>query len=327
MAIATASLAALRPPGPLADVLLATLASFLVVCAWLAWRLPLDRLEVRRRLPRVATRGDALTIVHEVRHAGAGLLRNLEVSEEPATLGRTLFPALPPNVTLQAATRTYAARRGLLQLAALVVRAGDPCGLFEVTLRRPQVDDVVIRPRPRRVDGRLVLDEVERARLGREGADWESVRDWRPGDPVRRVHWPSTARRGFPVIRTAPPRQREAVRLALDLHVPSLRPADLRRFERAVALAAGVGLTALERGHALELTTLGDGGRWVGLRGRPGTATLLASLARVEPLGPEAVTPDATPGVILISLIAPTGQRGAGLVLDDQAPVRRRRPA
>jgi len=308
--IAAASLAILRPPGALADLLLTVLVAFLAAAWVLAKRVGLREVEVQRRLPRVATRGDALTITHEIRYPGPGLLRNLEVCELPEQLGRTTFPALSPGATLQAITRTFADRRGLLRLHAVLLRAGDPFGLFVVEQRRPLPGEVLIRPRPRRAEGRQALDQLERERVGRETADWESVREWRAGDPLRRVHWRATARRGFPVVRTAPHLRADALVLALDLRLPGEEPVDRRRFERAVALAAGVGLSALERGAALTLLTLGDGGCYDGLRGRPGAAHLLTQLAQVEPLPAKTDTPQAPPGSILVTAVATARSSG-----------------
>jgi uncharacterized protein (DUF58 family) len=294
--IAAVSLGVLRPPGALADLLLTALLAFLLAGWLLARRAGLSEVEVRRRLPRVATRGDALTIVHEVCQPGPGLLRNLEVCELPDSLGRTTFPALLPGCTLQAATRAFAGQRGLLQLRSVLLRSGDPFGLFAVEERRPLADEVLIRPRPRRADGRLALNRLRRERVGLESSEWESVREWRPGDPLRRVHWRATARRGYPIVRTAPRLRAQALVLALDLGLDGASPAELRRFERAVALAAGVGLSVLERGGALTLVTLGDGADDLALRGRPGATRLLARLAEVEPLlSSDAPSPPAAP--------------------------------
>src|SRR5918912_409029 len=40
-----------------------------------------------------------------------------------------------------------------------------------------------------------VQEREGRARRG-EGMDFHGVREWRQGDPLRRVHWPTTARTG-----------------------------------------------------------------------------------------------------------------------------------
>ena len=79
------------------------------------------------------------------------------------------------------------------------------------------------------------------------GGDVSGVRDWRPGDPVRGVHWRATARRGAPVLlerADAPP-----ARLA----VLVVGPAAARGWEAAVTLAASAALAALAVGRAVRL--------------------------------------------------------------------------
>lgn len=281
--VASGSLLLLRPPGALADLLLLGLLGLGGVGFGLAWRTAREAPLVRRRVPPVATRGELVSVVHEVEHGGPRQLRDLWVRElGPGQRAATFFPGLAPAQRASAATRVWAGQRGRLRLPGVELRVGDPFGLFEVLLPRQVESEVLVRPRPRRAAGRWVL----LARRGR-GLDpaqgWTGVREWRPGDPSRDVHWRLSARRGFPVVVTRPPRTDESALLVLDRStVPG--PRGSVRFERAVALAAGVGLLLLEEGRPMRFLAPGEqGGLDLVLRGRAGGQQLLEALALLGP--------------------------------------------
>jgi hypothetical protein len=109
-----------------------------------------------------------------------------------------------------------------------------------------------------------------------------ALNDYEPGDDPRRVHWPSSARRGELVVRQDEAASPGRVVLLLDT-----RPVahDEASFESAVEVIASLAVS-LRRAHAPveALTTKGD------VLGRPGpgaVAILLERLAVVETGGPD----------------------------------------
>jgi uncharacterized protein (DUF58 family) len=94
--------------------------------------------------------------------------------------------------------------RGVFTLGPLLVTMGDPFGFFRVELRDAHTDSFVVYPavaalpqliQPRGVvqgNGRVSVRSLEFT------TNASSVRNYAPGDAVKRIHWRSTARRSLP---------------------------------------------------------------------------------------------------------------------------------
>lgn len=150
-----------------------------------------------------------------------------------------------------------------------------------------------------------VAAEIRRTSLEGGAGEWSRVREWRPGDALRSVHWRLTARRGFPIVRTSERHRGHATCLILDRR-PGSGERAAATFEQAVALTAGLGLALLEQGSVLSFLAPGDRQpvSLERLRGRAGGQRLLEALARVtpDPIGVFALSPHAaTSGVTLVT--------------------------
>src|SRR5690606_24779104 len=82
-----------------------------------------------------------------------------------------------------------------------------------------------------------------------------SVRDYRPGDPMRRIHWAGWARAQRPVVKEF--QEEFFVRHALLLDTFAGSP-EAESFEDAVSLAASFATTVDERDSLLDLMFVGD---------------------------------------------------------------------
>ena len=98
-------------------------------------------------------------------------------------------------------------RRGLFHLGPWAIRSSDPFGIFTVTRSYPQAREIIIHPP---VHGNLPIplplgDSSGRVRARQRS--WQAtvnaaaVRDYQPRDPLNRIHWPSSARRGKLTVR------------------------------------------------------------------------------------------------------------------------------
>jgi len=106
---------------------------------------------------------------------------------------------------------------------------GDPLGLF--ARRRPinSYDLCLALPRFTTLRERPMTREVEAAvtapRAG-SGTEIFGVREYRPGDALRRIHWRSTARRGELIVREFEPPGVQNLGIFLDPQPPSVETAD-----------------------------------------------------------------------------------------------------
>lgn len=96
---------------------------------------------------------------------------------------------------------TVCARRGVYRLGPMRLRLGDPFGLFEVVRDFEDAETFVVYPPVSRLP-RLDLPRGTasgQTRVRRRALEWttnaSSVRHYVPGDELRAVHWPTSARR------------------------------------------------------------------------------------------------------------------------------------
>jgi uncharacterized protein (DUF58 family) len=114
---------------------------------------------------------------------------------------------------------------------------------------------VAVRPKvtPLDMDTRAASTDVDRAAVGTRmpAADDASLRDYRTGDDLRRVHWRTSARLGELMVRQDERAARRPVSVLLDL------PDDDETAEWSISAAASVALALLRSGHRVRL--LGGG--------------------------------------------------------------------
>jgi uncharacterized protein (DUF58 family) len=121
--------------------------------------------------------------------------------------------------------RFVCSRRGAYHLGDTWLRGGDPFGLFEDQRQVSLTDatEVVVYPHVvalRRLGLPLHHPSLDAASPRSPVADptrTATVRDYRPDDPRRLIHWPTTARRGALQVRVLEPATSLRVSLVLDL--------------------------------------------------------------------------------------------------------------
>lgn len=159
--------------------------------------------------------------------------------------------------------------RGRQALGPLTVRVEDPFGLANRKAVLDEHTDLVVLPQVQplatsRQPSSGVGSEGEQAHLiALHGEDDVTVREYREGDDLRRIHWPSTARTGDIMVRQEDrPAQRRAVVL-LDPRPDAHGGGGLTgSFEWAVTAAASVAAHLNLFGYAVHLVcaeTVADG--------------------------------------------------------------------
>lgn len=122
-----------------------------------------------------------------------------------------------------------AVRRGVLAAEDVRLVSGDPAGFFRHSKSLPGGEVAVVFPRFASLADSLRVREVESfltAPRAGQGGETFGVREYRPGDPLRRIHWRSSARRGELVVREMEPPGLRVAGLLLDATPPSREAAD-----------------------------------------------------------------------------------------------------
>jgi uncharacterized protein (DUF58 family) len=132
----------------------------------------------------------------------------------------------------------------------------------------------------RRIDG-LLAGEHRTAAAG-IGTELAQIREWEPGDDVRRIDWNATARSNNVQVRVDVAERALTSWVVLDVS-PSMRfgTADRRKWDVAEGVAVATGHIASRRGNRIGVVTFG-GTETVMLRPRQGRVGLLAVLLSVR---------------------------------------------
>jgi uncharacterized protein (DUF58 family) len=156
-------------------------------------------------------------------------------------------------------------QRGVFNLGPWNVEMSDPFGLFRVTLTYAQVASFVVYPRVAYLPG-IQLPRGEAAGAARhhkralaDTTDAGGVRPFAPGDALRRVHWPTTARRRALFVKEfdLEPSGDLWILLDLDGAVQAGQGADSTE-ETGVTIAASLTHAALAENRAVGLAISGE---------------------------------------------------------------------
>ena len=220
----------------------------------------------------------------------------LAEDEVPYALGdspRFVLARLPAG---QQASVSYSVRsqlRGRYPIGPLRLRLADPFGMCEVSRAFTATDPLIVVPRtwpltPVPAGGQWAGAGESSARsASASGEDDLTVREYRDGDDLRRVHWRSTARRGeLMVRRDEQPRQMRATVL-LDTRIDGHRGEGAAgSFEWAVSAAASAAVWLAGQQYGVRVLVDSHAPGWLGPHG-DAAGQLLDHLAIVEQSGPQ----------------------------------------
>lgn len=149
-------------------------------------------------------------------------------------------------------------RRGVYPNEELRLTTAAPFGLIRSTRRLDQAGEVVVYPRVYEAPLPAVsgLDMMAGGKLTgnrrvTSGAHFAGVRAWQPGDPIRQIHWKSSARGPDLMVKTFD--EELAGRVAVIIHCHGAT-ADL--VDDCVRAAGSIILAALQSGHQVAVWNL-----------------------------------------------------------------------
>jgi uncharacterized protein (DUF58 family) len=187
--------------------------------------------------------------------------------------------------------RLHDVPRGRHRFAPVRLSIADPFGLAEAGLALDEQQALVVYPRLVDLE-RLFFEGGAGPEHGRRlllrrpvGFELHSVRDYQQGESLRRVHWPSTARRGSLMVKELEDSPRDEVAVLLDGDPAAVAGAPPNSsFDVAVRVAGSILLAQVRRGRrcVLVLNTSGREAQAVSSDG-PEWQRALELLAAAEP--------------------------------------------
>jgi uncharacterized protein (DUF58 family) len=195
-----------------------------VVLSGLLSELVLRAVRVARVLPDEVRAGRPAWVELAVENRGRALASMaLEVRDvaEAGVVGRAFVMRLGPGERAVTGYRWTPVRRGRVRFVRLELATRYPFGLFEkwrevdVEAERVVFPRDVARGRPRLEGGELAGDRRV-ARAAGAGSEFFALREARADDDARHVHWPSTAKRGRPVVVEREREQRRRLVIVVD---------------------------------------------------------------------------------------------------------------
>lgn len=281
--------------------------------------LPFIRVPVtaQRLLPRAVTAGESFSYLVKLRNGARSpvgdivLLENLADPRPPLEVFRSLrFPTYRgfwrltrarqvgdiPETTVpgiaaggESGTRmeAHALKRGVLHFEGITIGRADPFGLFRSFSNVAARENLLVLPRryalpPLALPGsrKYQVGGVSLASSLGDSEEFIGLRDYRPGDPLQRVHWKSYARVGRPVVREYQDEFFERHALVLDTFGDERASAT---FEEAVSVAASFAYTIDTQECLLDLLFVGDAPcTYTAGRGQLQPSALLEALAGAQ---------------------------------------------
>ncbi|WP_117209197.1 DUF58 domain-containing protein [Allorhizocola rhizosphaerae] len=197
---------------------------------------------------------DAVELVHNGRRFAVTVDAVESVGGEQVPV---LSTTLRPRGSAESRIDVPTSRRGTITVGPLKLRRLGIAGLTRAEWEEAGVVKVRVLPRVLPLHGipvgstRWVAGSDER--IARGGTDIVGMRDYLPGDDLRRLHWATSARVGRLMVREDADPSRGRVTLLLDDRASAYAsPAD---FEEAVDAAASIAGAASAAGHPVAVRT------------------------------------------------------------------------
>jgi len=333
-------LAGLALNGATLYVRLVYLSGLLLGAAWLWTRLSLRNLRLVRLARSLrASVGDVFEENFEIHNQSRLPRLWIEVenrSNLPQAAGSRLLTNLGGKQNRSYLARTWLTRRGVYQLGPTTLASGDPFGLFTVKRKFHQADALLVLPLILPISefpspaGLLPGGKAMRQKALEITPHASGLREYTHGDPIKRIHWPSSARRGKLMVKEFEQDPQAEIWLFLDAQVglhhelPASRPTSwhdwtLQRrpelsvppssLEYAITVTASLAHYFIARRRSVGFVTEGPAYTVIPAeRSQRQEAKLLETLAFVQAEGQ-------LPLVSLVDALAPRMPRGSSAFL------------
>jgi uncharacterized protein (DUF58 family) len=202
----------------------------------------LNGIAVSRDVPRTAVAGDPIPVTVRISNSSKQSRSLFRATDDFLGRAVAVVRTIAPGETQSYEARRDGAKRGVYTEGACELDSAAPFGVLRIG-RAVDIDSsVVVYPRTYAADAWMSRGPSGWAAPASVG-DVSSVRDYRPGDPLRHIHWRSVARRGQLVVREFD-RETQAT-TALIASVPD----DPDVADAVASVACSIGLAGLREGE------------------------------------------------------------------------------
>ncbi len=221
------------------------------------WDLRVSRRIHPLRVPAGVEARVELNVVNHSRRRSPVIMAS-DPFDEGKRWARFSIAPLAPGGERTASYRLPTSNRGIFRLGPLELEVTDPFGLARVVRCATPDASLTVHPRVEKISSRSVTAHNDRDMhlplpvLGRSGDEFYGLRQYEPGDDLRMVHWPSTARVDSLVIRQAESLWRGRATIAIDLRSAVH---DSETLEPMLSAGASVAAAALRAGLHIRVIT------------------------------------------------------------------------
>jgi uncharacterized protein (DUF58 family) len=204
------------------------LGLLLIALAWLLTTFSLYGIKVERRARSLrAAVGDIFEEQYEINNTSRIPKLWLELTNEttiPFATGSRVLTLIRSRQKRAYTARTWLISRGGFALGPTRITSGDPFGIFRISREIPAKGSLVVLPMIVPISeflsppGLLPGGQVIRRKSQDVTPHASGVREYVPGDPVKRIHWPTTVRRNQLMVKEFEKDPQAEVWLFLDTH-------------------------------------------------------------------------------------------------------------
>ena len=128
--------------------------------------------------------------------------------KQGATTKAIAISPIAPRSRNKTTVKIIPSRRGIIRLAGVIIARSDPFGLFNACKKLSLPQSATILPKRYQIPP-FELSGMRKAQSGNvslassvgDSEEFMSLRDYRPGDPLRKIHWKSWAKTDKPVVK------------------------------------------------------------------------------------------------------------------------------
>jgi uncharacterized protein (DUF58 family) len=301
-------------------------ALWVLVCiyalAWIYPKLGLEGISVKRSIAEKAHEEEWIEITYELHNSSFFSRYLIELREFTTLFDTTLFILIPKLKNKKIIKhKTQCLLRGEHHFEDLELQSGFPLGINTAhSIVKMEKHTLLVYPKPEPVEklfggGDRSSSMHEDYYMDHVGGHDEFIglREYRPGDSLRTIHWPTSAKKGELVVREYHENISPRLTIVLNLnHKFDAGKGKNSILEYSVKIAASLGVAALQKGWRVDLVGIGKE-LWHlrELSGEKERMVLLETLARVRCDG-DASYSDA------LNYCLSSGIRGGSIVVFDR---------